>query len=130
MATAPERGRGDGGGADGPHAGIDWVGVEGSPEFRELAAQRRRFLVPATVFFLAFFLVYLVLTAYAHDFMATEILGMPLAFLLAVAQILMAWVVTALYLRASDREFEPLERRAAEAAAERFTTPAAPEGPR
>ena len=130
MATAPERGRGDGGGTDGPHAGVDWVGVEGSPEFRELAARRRRFLVRATIFFLAFFLVYLFLTAYAREFMATEILGMPLAFLLAVAQILMAWVVTALYLRASDREFEPLERRAAEAAAERFTTPTTSGSPR
>jgi len=114
MAGAPDDDRGS--------DRIDWVGIEGSPEFRELAASRRRFLVPATVFFLAFFLVYLVLTAYAQEFMGTEILGMPLAFLLAVAQVLMAWVVTALYLRASDREFEPLERRAAQAAAERFTT--------
>jgi uncharacterized membrane protein (DUF485 family) len=45
---------------------------------------------------------------------------MPLAFLLAVAQVLMTWVVTALYLRAADRDFEPLERRAAEAASARL----------
>ena len=79
------------------------MGIEGSPEFRELAARRRRFLVPASIFFLAFFLTYLALTAFAQEFMGTEILGMPLAFLLAVAQVLMTWVVTALYLRAADR---------------------------
>ena len=126
MATAPDHGRGGGGGTDDRQPGVDWVGIEGSPEFRELAAQRRRFLVPATVFFLAFFLVYLLLTAFAQEFMGTEILGMPLAFLLAVAQVLMTWVITLLYLRASDRTFEPLERRAAEAAADRFTTPGSP----
>ena len=97
-------------------AEIDWVAIEGSPEFRELAARRRRFLVPATFFFLTFFLVYLFLTAFAQEFMGNEILGMPLAFLLAVAQVLMAWVVTLVYLRFCDREIDPLERRAVEAA--------------
>ncbi len=124
MATAPADGGWGAGGTEGRRAGPDWVGIEGSPEFRELAARRRRFLVRATVFFLAFFLIYLLLTAFARDFMAEQIAGMPLAFLLAVAQVLMTWAVTWLYLRASEREFEPLERRAAEAAAERFNAPA------
>ena len=107
------------GGAERAGRGTDWAAIEQSTEFRELTARRRRFLIPATVFFLAFFLVYLLLTAYAQGFMGTEILGMPLAFLLAVAQVVMTWVVTALYLRAADRDFEPLERRAAEAASAR-----------
>ena len=113
MASTPDAG---GGATD----GVDWVGIEGSPEFRELTARRRRFVLPMTVFFLVFFLIYLFLTAYAQEFMGTEILGLPLALLLGVAQILMTWVVTALYLRAADRDFEPLEQRAADAAAKRF----------
>jgi uncharacterized membrane protein (DUF485 family) len=57
--------------------------------------------------------------------MGTEVAGMPLAFLLAVAQVIMTWAVTLLYLRTCDRELEPLERRAATAASERFAAPAA-----
>ncbi len=111
-----------GSGRDGS-ADIDWEAIEGSPEFRELVETRRRFVLPASIFFLAFFLAYLLLAALAPGLMGTPVWGgMTLGFLLAVAQVLMAWVVTALYLRASDREFEPLERRAAQAAAERFTT--------
>jgi len=42
MATAPADGGWGAGGTEGRRAGPDWVGIEGSPEFRELAARRRR----------------------------------------------------------------------------------------
>ena len=105
------------------NGGPDWAGIEASPEFRELTGRRRRFIVRASVFFLAFFLTYLLLTAFAQDFMGTKIGGVPLAFLLAVAQVVMTWVVTWRYLRTSDRQLEPLEQRAAKAATERFAVP-------
>ena len=41
--------------------------------------RRRRFITRASIFVFAFFLTYLLLTAFAQDFMATEIAGMPLA---------------------------------------------------
>jgi uncharacterized membrane protein (DUF485 family) len=94
-------------------ARIDWKGVEGSPEFRELVSRRRRFVVPAGIFFMAFFLTYLLLAALAKDFMATDVAGVPLGWLLAMAQVFMAWIVGWLYLRGATRELEPLERRAA-----------------
>jgi uncharacterized membrane protein (DUF485 family) len=122
-ATSPN---GDAGRAEASrtsNGGPDWVAVERSPEFRELAGRRRRFIVRASVFFLAFFLTYLLLTAFAQDFMGTEIAGMPLAFLLAVAQVLMTWAVTLLSLRVAERELEPLEHRAAEAASRRLSQP-------
>ena len=84
-------------------------------------ARRRRFIARASIFFLAFFLTYLLLTAFAQEFMATEIAGMPLAFLLAVAQVLMTWGVTWRSICATcDREIEPLEERAAAVATRRF----------
>jgi uncharacterized membrane protein (DUF485 family) len=101
-------------------AGFDWAGIEESPEFRELTGRRRRFVMRASIFFLTFFLTYLLLTAFAQDFMGTEIAGMPLAFLLAIAQVLMTWGVTWAYLRTCDRELEPLEERAASVATRRF----------
>ena len=119
MSTSP-----NGGGGRGEtfarEAGFDWAGIEESPEFRELTGRRRRFITRASIFFFAFFLTYLFLTAFAQDFMGTEIAGMPLAFLLAVAQVLMTWAVTWAYLRTCDREIEPLEERAASVATRRF----------
>ena len=104
-------------------ADIDWRSIEGSPEFRELVAARRRFVLPASIFFLAFFLVYLLLAALAPGLMGTTVWGgATLGFLLAVAQVLMTFAVTILYLRQADRVLEPLERRAAEGAVERIDT--------
>jgi uncharacterized membrane protein (DUF485 family) len=122
-ASSPNGDAGRGEASRARNGGPDWVAIERSPEFRELVGRRRRFIVRASVFFLAFFLTYLLLTAFAQDFMSTEIAGMPLAFILAVAQVLMTWVVTWLYLRVADRELEPLEHRAAKAAASRLSTP-------
>jgi uncharacterized membrane protein (DUF485 family) len=66
------------------------------------------------------FLVYLGLAAFATDFMGTQIVdGLPVAWLAAMVQVLLTWAVTWAYLRRADREPEPLERRAAEAARKR-----------
>jgi uncharacterized membrane protein (DUF485 family) len=100
-------------------AAPDWQAVERSPEFRELVRRRKAFLVPITVFWLAFFLTYLLLAAFAPSVMGERVLGVSLGFLLSVAQVLMTWLVTFLYIRRADRVFEPLERRAAAAAARR-----------
>jgi uncharacterized membrane protein (DUF485 family) len=93
---------------------IDWSAIERSPEFQELVRSRRAFIFPAAVFSLGFFGVYLLLAAFADDFMGSQIVeGLPVAWLLAMLQVFMTWGVTAAYLRKSDRVFEPLERRAA-----------------
>ena len=116
MEGATAAGSGRDGGAD-----IDWEVIEGSQEFRELVDARRRFVLPASIFFLAFFLVYLLLAALAPGLMGTPVWGgATLGFVLAVAQVLMTFVLTILYLRQADRVFEPLERRAAERAVERI----------
>ena len=116
MEGATAAGSGRDGGAD-----IDWEAIEGSEEFRELVETRRKFVLPASIFFLAFFSVWLLLAALAPGLMSTQLWGgMTLGFLLAVAQVLMTFAVTILYLRQADRVFEPLERRAAERAVERI----------
>ena len=44
---------------------IDWERAERSPEFRELVAAKRRFVIPATIFFLAWYLGFVLLAGYA-----------------------------------------------------------------
>lgn len=97
--------------------GPDWRAIERSREFRELVRRRKAFLVPITVFWAGFFLTYLLLSALAPDLMGERVLGVSLGFILSVAQVLMTWLVTFLYIRRADRVFEPLERRAADVAA-------------
>jgi uncharacterized membrane protein (DUF485 family) len=96
---------------------VDWEAMERSPEFRELIARRRRFVLPATIFFLAWYLGFILLAGYAEDFMGSSIYeGFTVGYLLALSQFVMTWALAAWYLRKADREFDPLEREVAELA--------------
>jgi len=94
---------------------IDWTAAARTPEFRELVRRRRRFVVPATIFFLAWFIGFIVLAGYAPDFMGEEFLtdGLTVGYVLALSQFLMTWGLAWLYLRKADSEFDPLAQRAA-----------------
>jgi uncharacterized membrane protein (DUF485 family) len=103
------------------HPDIDWVAAERSPEFRELVKKRRAFVVPATIFFLAWYFGFVILAGYAPDFMGREFLtdGLTVGYVLALSQFVMTWVLGAWYLRKADREFDPLAERAAQVALRR-----------
>ncbi len=95
-----------------PAGAIDWEAIERSPEFRELVRRRRRFVVPATIFFLAWFFGFIVLAGYAPDFMGEKIVdSLTVGYVWALSQFVMVWVLCWLYLRKSDREFDPLAER-------------------
>ena len=104
---------------------VDWLAIERSTEFQELVHERRRFLVPATIVFLVGAIGYLLLAAFVPGVMGWQIVdGLPFAWVSAVCMVLLTWVLTFAYLRKADRDFEPLEERAA-AVAERTTEGAA-----
>ncbi len=87
----------------------DWKGIEASPEFRELVARRRRFVVPATIFFLVWYFGFIILAGYAPDFMGESVYeGLTLGYLLALTQFVMVAVLGLWYLRYSERELDPL----------------------
>ena len=96
---------------------VDWKAVAQSPEFRELVASRRRFVVPATIFFLAWYFGFILLAGYAPDFMGESVYeGLTVGYCLAFTQFLMTWGLAAMYLRRADRTFDPLAKKAAERA--------------
>jgi uncharacterized membrane protein (DUF485 family) len=98
---------------------IDWIAAEHSPEFRELIARKRRFVVPATVFFLAWYLGFIALAGYAPDFMGESIYeGFTVGYALALSQFVMTWVLGWMYVRKADDEFDVLAERAAARAIE------------
>jgi uncharacterized membrane protein (DUF485 family) len=101
--------------ADRPHAEIDWSAIERSPEFQELVHRRRAFVIPATVFFLTWYMGFIVLTAVAPDFMGESVYeGLTVGYVLALTQFLMVLVLGIWYLRKSDGEFDPLAARVIE----------------
>ena len=94
---------------------IDWAAAARSPEFRELVRRKNRFIIPGTVFFLAWYFGFVILAGYAPDFMGREFLtdGLTVGYVLALSQFVMTWALGAWYLRKADREFDPLAERAA-----------------
>ena len=104
-------GPGDGVGAGSDHhSDVDWVAAERSPEFRELIKRKKAFVLPATIFFLAWYFGFIILAGYAPDFMGEEFLfdGFTIGYALALTQFVMVWVLGAMYLRKADKVFDPL----------------------
>ena len=90
----------------------DWERIEQSPEFQELVHKRRSFVLPATIFFLAYYMGFILLTGYAEDFMASSVYqGLTVGYCLALTQFLMVFVLGIMYLRRSANEYDPLAQR-------------------
>jgi uncharacterized membrane protein (DUF485 family) len=100
------------------HPQFDWEAVERSPEFRELVRKKKAFVIPATIFFLAWYFGFIILAGYAPDFMGREFItdGLTVGYALALSQFVMTWVLGWMYLRRADRDFDPLAAKAREAA--------------
>ena len=96
-----------------PDQRVDWAAVERSSEFRELIAARRRFVLPATIFFLAWYLGFILLAGYAPDFMARSVYqGLTVGYCLALTQFVVVGVLGIAYLRRSERVYDPLAEKA------------------
>src|SRR6187402_1844596 len=57
----------------------NWEALARHPHFRELVANRRRFVARVTAFYCLYFVVFLALLGFAKDFMANEVVGISLA---------------------------------------------------
>jgi uncharacterized membrane protein (DUF485 family) len=90
--------------ADEEANGIDWEKLAGSERFRNLLKAKRRFVIPAMIFFVAYYFALPVLIGYARPFMEKRVWGpVNLAYLFALSQFFMAWIIAALYVRAAAR---------------------------
>ena len=82
----------------------DWDRIAAGSPFRQLIAAKLRFIVPATIFFLVYFFSLPVLVGYFPDFMKQRVFGpVNVAYLFALSQFLMAWVLAAIYMRVAIR---------------------------
>jgi len=83
-----------------PHREPEWTRIEADPDFRELLAVKRRFIVPATVFFIVYYFSLPILVGYFPALMSRKVWGdVNLAYLFALSQFFMAWILMAMYVR-------------------------------
>jgi uncharacterized membrane protein (DUF485 family) len=120
----------------------DWERIERSPEFQELVRKRRSFVLPATIFFLSYYMGFILLCGYAEDFMASSVYqGLTVGYCLALTQFLMVFALGIMYLRRADKDYDPLAHKVVEMAErselaaeggrfEREAAPTTPEVPR
>src|SRR5215207_9067483 len=87
----------------------DWERIERSDEFQELVKRRRSFVVPATIFFLVYYMAFIIIAGYAPDFMGESVYqGLTVGYCYALTQFVMVFVLGIWYLRKAEREFDPL----------------------
>lgn len=105
-----------------------WQQVAETPEFQELVRKKRAWIVPATVFFLFWYLLFILMAGYAEDFMGSEFLvdGLTVGYVFALSQFVMTFGLALAYVRRSRDVFDPLRVRALERAAEIANEPIAP----
>jgi uncharacterized membrane protein (DUF485 family) len=83
---------------------VDWQRLAATAEFKALLKAKARFIVPATIFFVVYYFSLPLLVGYAPQLMARKVLGViNVAYLFALSQFLMAWILAWLYVRAAAR---------------------------
>jgi uncharacterized membrane protein (DUF485 family) len=90
---------------------VDWERVAALDEFKALLKAQRKFIGPATIFFIVYYFSLPVLVGYAPQWMAAKVFGViNVAYLFALSQFFVAWVLAWAYVRAAAR-FDGMAQR-------------------
>lgn len=88
------------------------VSVQRSPEFVELRRKFRRFVFPMTVVFLSWYLLYVIASGWARDFMGQQLWGnINVAYVFGLLQFVSTFLIAWLYERHMNRNVDPLAER-------------------
>ena len=80
-----------------------WDEIAASKQFQDLMVTKKVFIVPAFIFFVVYYFALPVLVGYAPQFMSTKVIGqVNLAYLFALSQFFVAWIIAGLYVRAAN----------------------------
>ena len=95
----------------------EWVRVERTSAFKELARSKKAFIVPATIFFLVFYFGLPFLAAFTTVLNGKAVGSITWAYLYAFAQFAMTWILMHLYVSRANKWDELVDRARREAAA-------------
>jgi len=97
--------------------------IESGPEFRALERSKMRFIIPATIFFMIYYFALPVLVGFfgvdinpdgttKPGFMDTRLFnGFSVAYLFALSQFIMAWILAFIYLLAFAPKIDQMVRK-------------------
>lgn len=94
-----------------PDSAAAYRATAGSVEFAALRRALLRFVFPVTVAFLAWYALYVLLSAYARGLMATKVVGnLNVALVFGLLQFASTFLIAWAYARYADRRIDPLAR--------------------
>jgi uncharacterized membrane protein (DUF485 family) len=83
--------------------------AQASPEFMELKKRFRAFAFPMTVAFLVWYLLFVLLSTYANDFMSAKLIGnINVGLVFGLLQFVSTFVITHLYVSHANRKTDPI----------------------
>ena len=94
-----------------PDQGLNstYLEVQRSQEFLDLRARFRRFVFPVTGLFLSWYFLYVLLAAFAPEFMSHKLIGnLNVGLFLGLGQFVSTFVITMVYARWADKQFDPV----------------------
>jgi uncharacterized membrane protein (DUF485 family) len=78
-------------------------------EFRTLRSRYRGFAIPATVAFLAWYFLYVLMSVFAGGFMAVKVVGnINVALVFGLLQFVSTFLIAFLYSRYANKNFDPI----------------------
>jgi uncharacterized membrane protein (DUF485 family) len=81
-----------------------WDRVSAMNEFKLLLLAKREFVVPAVIFFVVYYFLLPISVGYFPQLMDRKVWGpVNIAYLFALSQFFMAWIIAALYVRAAKK---------------------------
>ncbi len=88
-----------------------WERVARLDEFQRLLVAKKKFVIPATIFFVVYYFTLPISVGYFPEVMSKKVLGpVNLAYLFALSQFFMAWTIAWAYVRAA-RKFDSAGNR-------------------
>ena len=85
--------------------------LHATPEFIELRKRYRGFVIPATAAFLAWYLLYVLMSSFASDFMNIKVIGnINVALIFGLLQFVTTFGLAFMYSRYSNAKLDPLAR--------------------
>ena|SRR6478672_11399810 len=90
-------------------ASVDFVEVQATQQFKDLRKRHRSFVFPMAIAFLLWYFAYVILAAYAVDFMSTKVWGnINVGIIMGLLQFVTTFAITGWYVSYSNRRLDPI----------------------
>jgi uncharacterized membrane protein (DUF485 family) len=87
----------------------EWERLAAIPEFKELTKTKKNAIIPATIFFVAYYFALPISVGFFPDIMNSAVIGhITIGYLFALSQFFVAWAIAGWYTNLANRVFDRL----------------------